>query len=288
MIPKEVLKKVRLIEIQTRKKVNNIFSGEYHTHFKGQGMTFSDFREYVAGDDVRVISWPLTARTGKTFIKTFEEERELTVILAVDISGSTDFGSGQNFKGEIIIYLTALLAYAAEKNKDQVGLVLFSDHVEHFIPPKKGRGHLQRMLRDLLYLKPKHQKTKISSCSDFLQGFLKKKATIFLMSDFMDQGYDQSLRFLAKKHELVACVIQDPLENEIPDIGLIQLQDPETGEIKLVDTSSKTFQETMRKNFSLQNESRDIFLKKSQIARINISTKGDYVQPLLEYFRRKK
>ena len=288
MIPKEVLKKVKLIEIQTRKMVNNVFAGEYHTHFKGQGMTFSDFREYVAGDDVRAISWPLTARTGKTFIKTYEEERELTIILAVDISGSTDFGSGNNFKGEILIYLSALLAYAAERNKDQVGLVLFSDHVEHFIPPKKGRGHLQRMLRDLLYFKPKHHKTKISSCSQFLQGFLKKRATIFMMSDFMDQDYDQSLRFLAKKHEVVACVIQDPAENEIPDLGLIELQDPETGEVQVVDTSSKLFQEKMRKSFSFNNEMRDKFLKKAQIARVNISTRGDYVQPLLEFFRRKK
>lgn len=288
MIPKEVLKKVKLIEIQTRKLVNNVFSGEYHTHFKGQGMTFSDFREYVPGDDIRTISWPLTARTGKTFIKTFEEERELTVILAVDVSGSTDFGSGNNFKGEIIIYLSALLAYAAERNKDQVGLILFSDHVEHFIPPKKGRGHLQRMLRDLLYFKPKHHKTKIASCAHFLQGFLKKRATIFLMSDFMDQDFDQSLRFLAKKHEVVACVIQDPAESQIPDLGLIELQDPETGEVQLVDTSSKQFQQKMQSQFNYHSDLRDKFLKKAQIARVNVSTHGDYVQPLLEFFKRKK
>jgi uncharacterized protein (DUF58 family) len=288
MIPKEVLKKVKLIEIQTRKLVNNVFSGEYHTHFKGQGMTFSDFREYVPGDDIRTISWPLTARTGKTFIKTFEEERELTVILAVDVSGSTDFGSGNNFKGEIIIYLSALLAYAAERNKDQVGLILFSDHVEHFIPPKKGRGHLQRMLRDLLYFKPKHHKTRISSCAQFLQGFLKKRATIFLMSDFMDQDFDQSLRFLAKKHEVVACVIQDPAESQIPDLGLIELQDPETGEVQLVDTSSKQFQQKMQSQFNYHSDLRDKFLKKAQIARVNVSTQGDYVQPLLEFFKRKK
>ena len=288
MIPKEVLKKVKLIEIQTRKMVNNVFAGEYHTHFKGQGMTFSDFREYVPGDDIRTISWPLTARTGKTFIKTFEEERELTVILAVDVSGSTDFGSGLNFKGEIIIYLSALLAYAAERNKDQVGLVLFSDHVEHFIPPKKGRGHLQRMLRDLLYFKPKHNKTKISSCAHFLQGFLKKRATIFLMSDFLDQDYDQSLRFLAKKHEVVACVIEDPAEKNIPDLGLIELQDPESGEILLVDTSSKEFQEKVRKANFYSSEQKEKNLKKAQIAKVSISTHDDYVQPLLEFFKRKK
>ncbi|MCK6599136.1 MAG: DUF58 domain-containing protein [Bdellovibrionaceae bacterium] len=288
MIPKEVIKKVKLIEIQTRKMVNNVFAGEYHTHFKGQGMTFSDFREYVPGDDIRTISWPLTARTGKTFIKTFEEERELTIILAVDVSGSTDFGTGLNFKGEIIIYLSALLAYAAERNKDQVGLVLFSDHVEHFIPPKKGRGHLQRMLRDLLYFKPKHNKTKISSCAQFLQGFLKKRATIFLMSDFLDQDYDQSLRFLAKKHEVVACVIEDPAEKNIPDLGLIELQDPETGEILLVDTASTEFQEKVRKANFYSSEQKEKNLKKAQIAKVAISTHDDYVQPLLEFFKRKK
>ncbi len=288
MIPKEILKKVKLIEIQTKKMVNNIFSGEYHTHFKGQGMTFSDFREYVPGDDVRSISWPLTARTGKTFVKTFEEERELSVILAVDISASTDFGSGKYVKGEVIVYLSALLAYATEKNKDKVGLILFSDRVEHFVPPKKGRGHLQRLLRDLLYFKPVGRKTNLSSTAAFLQGYLKKRATIFFMSDFFDQNYEQSLRFLAKKHEVVACVVNDPVEENFPDLGLIEFEDSETGERMLLDTTSMFTKQRVKRNYNAQNEARDKMLKKSQVDKIVISTQGDFVQPLIAYFKRKK
>lgn len=288
MIPKEILKKVKLIEIQTKKMVNNIFSGEYHTHFKGQGMTFSDFREYVPGDDVRSISWPLTARTGKTFVKTFEEERELSVILAVDISASTDFGSGKYVKGEVIVYLSALLAYATEKNKDKVGLILFSDRVEHFVPPKKGRGHLQRILRDLLYFKPVGRKTNLSSTAAFLQGYLKKRATVFFMSDFFDQNYEQSLRFLAKKHEVVACVVNDPVEENFPDLGLIEFEDSETGERMLLDTTSIFTKERVKRNYNAQNEARDKMLKKSQVDKIVISTQGDFVQPLIAYFKRKK
>lgn len=288
MIPKEILKKVKLIEIQTKKMVNNIFSGEYHTHFKGQGMTFSDFREYVPGDDVRSISWPLTARTGKTYVKTYEEERELSVILAVDISASTDFGSGKYVKGEVIVYLSALLAYAAEKNKDQVGLILFSDRVEHFVPPKKGRGHLQRLLRDLLYFKPVSRKTNLSSTAAFLQGYLKKRATVFFMSDFFDQNYEQSLRLLAKKHEVVACVVNDPVEENFPDLGLIEFEDAESGERTLLDTTSLFTKERVKRNFYFQNETRDKTLKKSQVDKIVISTQGDFVQPLIAYFKRKK
>lgn len=288
MIPKEILKKVKLIEIQTKKMVNNIFSGEYHTHFKGQGMTFSDFREYVPGDDVRSISWPLTARTGKTFVKTFEEERELSVILAVDISASTDFGSGKYVKGEVIVYLSALLAYATEKNKDKVGLILFSDRVEHFVPPKKGRGHLQRLLRDLLYFKPVGRKTNLSSTAAFLQGYLKKRATIFFMSDFFDQNYEQSLRFLAKKHEVVACVVNDPVEENFPDLGLIEFEDSETGERMLLDTTSMFTKQRVKRNYNAQNDARDKMLKKSQVDKIVISTQGDFVQPLIAYFKRKK
>lgn len=288
MIPKEILKKVKLIEIQTKKMVNNIFSGEYHTHFKGQGMTFSDFREYVPGDDVRSISWPLTARTGKTFVKTFEEERELSVILAVDISASTDFGSGKYVKGEVIVYLSALLAYATEKNKDKVGLILFSDRVEHFVPPKKGRGHLQRLLRDLLYFKPVGRKTNLSSTAAFLQGYLKKRATIFFMSDFFDQNYEQSLRFLAKKHEVVACVVNDPVEENFPDLGLIEFEDSETGERMLLDTTSMFTKQRVKRNYNAQNDARDKMLRKSQVDKIVISTQGDFVQPLIAYFKRKK
>ena len=286
-LPKEVLKKVKLLEINTRKLVNNIFSGEYHTHFKGQGMTFADFREYVPGDDVRTISWSLTAKTGKTFIKTFEEERELTMILAVDVSGSTVFGSGEFFKGEVMTHLAALLAFSASKNNDQVGLLLFSDQIEHFVPPKKGRGHIQRILRDLFYFKPKSSKTKISVGLSYLLGVLKKRATIFVFSDFFDPQFDQALRLLGRKHDVVACVVQDDLETNLPDLGIIDVQDSETGELMTVDMGSSLF----RKNYSIQmNRSkaeRDKKLRQSQVDRIDIDSSKNYVDPLVTFFKKR-
>lgn len=276
-----------MLEINTRKLVNNLFAGEYHTHFKGQGMTFSDFREYVPGDDVRAISWPLTARTGKPFIKTFEEERELTIILAVDVSGSTDFGTGAYFKGEVMTHLAALLAFSAVKNNDQVGLLLFSDQVEHFVPPKKGRGHVHRILRDLFYYKPKSHETKISSALTYLQGLLKKRATIFIFSDFFDDGYDQALRFLGRKHEVVACVVNDKAESELPDLGVVELQDPETGDVITVDTSSESFRQEYKRELKKRKETRDRLLRLAQVERIDVNTSENYTDPLVSFFKKR-
>lgn len=287
-LPPEVLKKVKLLELNTRKLVNNLFAGEYHTAFKGQGMTFADFREYVPGDDVRNISWTLTARTGKTFIKTYEEERELTLMLVVDVSGSTDFGSGEWFKGEVMTHLAALLAFSAVKNHDQIGLLLFSDQVEHYVPPKKGRGHVQRLLRDLFYLKPKSHRTSIESAMTFLQGVLKKRATVFIFSDFMDEGYNQSLKFLGRKHEVIACVVNDRIETVLPDMGLVDVQDSETGEILTIDTSSEYFRQGYQESVLRRNEARDKLLRQSQVARIDINSSEDYVTPLISFFRRRK
>ncbi len=287
-LPPEVLKKVKLLEINTRKMVNNLFAGEYHTAFKGQGMTFADFREYVPGDDVRTISWPLTARTGKTFIKTFEEERELTLILAIDVSGSSDFGTGPYFKGEVMTHLAALLAFSAVKNNDQVGLLLFSDQVEHFVPPKKGRGHVHRLLRDLFYYQPKSSTTKISSALSYLQGVLKKKASVFVFSDFMDEGFDQSLRQLGRKHDVVACVVNDIAESEIPDMGVIDVQDAETGEIVTIDTSSADFRKSVQQNFQKKKDARDRQLRLAQVDRVDVKSNKDYVDPLIAYFKKRK
>jgi uncharacterized protein (DUF58 family) len=287
-VPPEVLKKVKLLEIHTRKLVNNLFAGEYHTAFKGQGMTFADFREYVPGDDIRTISWPLTARTGKTFIKKFEEERELTMILAVDISGSTDFGSGVYFKGEVMTHIAALLALSAVKNNDQVGLLLFSDQVEHFVPPKKGRGHIHRLLRDLYYFKPRSSRTKIDVVTQYLRGVLKKKASIFILSDFMDEGYERSLKFLGRKHDVVACVIKDPMEAEIFNLGLVACADPETGEVLTFDTSSPEFRKEFHIESKRQNERRDRILKLAQIDRVDISNSENYASPLITYFRQRR
>ncbi|MBK9321572.1 MAG: DUF58 domain-containing protein [Bdellovibrionaceae bacterium] len=286
-LPAEVLKKVKLLEINTRKMVNNLFAGEYHTHFKGQGMTFSDFREYVPGDDVRAISWPLTARTGKPYIKTFEEERELTFILVVDVSGSSDFGTGQYFKGEIMTHLAALLAFSAVKNHDQVGLLLFSDQVEHFVPPKKGRGQVHRILRDLFYYRPKSHETKISVALTYLQGLLKKRATVFIFSDFIDEGYDQALRLLGRKHEVVACVVNDKSEADLPNLGVVDLEDAETGEVLTVDTSSEAFRKEYLRELKKRKEIRDKQLRLAQVERIDIVSGEDYVDPLLEFFKRR-
>ena len=287
-VPAEILKKVKLLEIRTRKIVNNVFAGEYHTVFKGQGMTFAEFREYVPGDDVRSISWTLTARTGKPYIKKYDEERELTVLLAVDVSGSTDFGSGEYFKGEVMAHLSALLAFSAVKNKDQVGLLLFSDQVEHFVPPGKGRGHVHRILRDLYYHKPRHHKTDLRVAFQHLQAATKKRATIFVISDFMAEGYDQSLRQLGRKHDVVALVVRDRLERDLPDLGVVDMQDAETGEILTVDTSSVEFRVAFNREVKKRSEDRDRLLRQSQIDRVDVDSSGSFVDPLIDYFRRRR
>ncbi|KYG65677.1 hypothetical protein AZI86_00960 [Bdellovibrio bacteriovorus] len=287
-LPPEVLKKVKLLEISTRRLVNNLFAGEYHTAFKGQGMTFADFREYVPGDDIRSISWPLTARTGKPYIKTFEEERELTLILAVDVSGSSDFGTGPYFKGEVMTHMAALLAFSAVKNNDQVGLLLFSDQVEHFVPPKKGRGHVNRLLRDLFYYKPKSHRTKLSQGFSYLQGVLKKRATVFVFSDFMDHSFDQSLRLLGRKHDVVACVVNDAAEYSLPDMGVIEVQDAETGEIVTVDTSSADFRKRYEDEVLKRKDQRDKLLRLSQVERVDVKSSEDYVNPLVAFFKKRK
>lgn len=287
-VPPEILKKVKLLEIRTRKVVNNIFAGEYHTHFKGQGMTFADFREYVPGDDVRSISWALTARAGKPYVKQFQEERELTLLLAIDVSGSSDFGTGAHFKGEVMNWLAAVLAFSAVRNNDQVGLLLFSDQVEHFVPPKKGRAHVQRLLRDLFFVKPKSSRTNIAAALEHLQGIMKKRATVFLFSDFLDDGFEKQLRLLGAKHEVVACVVRDPAEASLPDVGVVDLQDAETGEIVTVDTSSAFVRRQYELEMKARKERRDRQLKLSQTDRIDLSTAGDLTAPLVEFFRRRK
>ncbi|HMN67892.1 MAG TPA: DUF58 domain-containing protein [Bdellovibrionales bacterium] len=286
-LPPELLKKIKLLEISTRRKVNNMFIGEYHSAFKGQGMTFSEFREYVSGDDVRSIAWPLTARTGKVYIKKYDEEREMTVILAVDVSGSQDFGSSRYFKGEVAAHVAALLSFTAVGNKDAVGLLLFSDQVELFVPPKKGRGQAMRLLRDLYYHKPASRGTDIAAALDHLQGALKKKAHIFIISDFMGQGFESSLRRLSKKHDTAAVVLEDKLEREIPSLGLVDFEDPETGETVCVDTSSPVFKREYKAYLDKMAAQRALELKRAQVDQIFIPTDGDIVTPLLRFFQRR-
>jgi uncharacterized protein (DUF58 family) len=286
-LPPEILKKVKLLEINTRKLVNSLLAGQYHSAFKGQGMTFAEFREYVPGDDVRAISWPVTARTGKTHIKKFDEERELTLMLVVDASGSLDFGSGGYLKGEIITHLSAILGFAAAKNNDHVGLLLFTDQVEHYVPAKKGRGHIQRILRDLYFFKPKSRGTKIASAVDHLQGVLKKRSTVFVFSDFQDAEFAQSLRMISRKHDVIAVVVQDPAELAIPAVGLIDLQDAETGQIVTVDSSSPAFQKDYKDFIAKQREARERELRQAGVDRIEIVSGEEFVDPLIAYFRKK-
>jgi uncharacterized protein (DUF58 family) len=281
----ELLKKVKLLEIQTRKLVNSLFAGEYHSAFKGLGMTFSDFREYVPGDDVRNISWSLTARANKPYIKKYDEERELTLMIVVDVSGSEEFGSKKYLKKDVIAQLAALLSFSAFKNNDRIGLLLISDHVEHFVPPKKGRGHVHRILRDILFFEPLSKRTKLSVGFEHLRHVLNKKTNIFIFSDFLDQGYEQSLRFLAKKHDTVAIVVQDPFEKEFPSLGLLEVEDAETGDRVFVDTSDPVF----RKNFISVNQrkiqQRESELKKANVDRVHVETQRDFVTPLVQYFK---
>ena len=265
-----------------------MFGGQYHSAFKGQGMTFADFREYVPGDDFRSISWTLTARTGNTYIKKFEEERELTIILAVDVSGSVNFGSNEYFKGEVLTHLSALLGFSAAKNSDNVGLLLFSDQVEHFVPPKKGRGHLQRILRDLYYHEPKSRMTNISSVVEYLSGILKKRSTIFIFSDFMDpNSFSTSLKKLSRRHETVAVKITDPIEEKFPSIGLVDFIDPESGEVLTLDTSSPVFKRYYKQKQKYHAEALDKELRKARIDVVEVENGEDFVQPLANYFKKR-
>lgn len=281
----ELLKKVKLLEIQTRKLVNSLFAGEYHSAFKGQGMTFSDFREYVPGDDVRNISWSLTARADKPYIKKYDEERELTLMIAVDVSGSEEFGSKVFLKKDVIAQLAALLSFSAVKNNDRIGLLLFSDTVEHYVPPRKGRGHVHRILRDILFFEPRSRKTKISEALEHLRAVLNKKTNIFIFSDFIDDNYERSLRFLGKKHDTVAVVVEDQFELELPSMGLVEMQDAETGEIVAVDTSSPVFKKHYKEKNIERKKIRDQELRKSGVGKIEIHTTEDFVDPLIAYFK---
>lgn len=287
-IPAEILQKVKRIEIDTRKLVNNLFTGEYHTRFRGQGMTFSDFREYVPGDDVRSISWNLMARSGKPYIKTYEEERELTMILCVDVSGSQEFGSKNYFKGETLAYVAATLAFSAIRNHDHVGLLLFSNDVELYVPPKKGKNHVYRILREILFFKPRSRGTNISSALHFLRGVLKKRSTIFILSDFRDQNFLPAMTFLERKHEVIAGLVQDPAEFLFPDVGLVDLEDAETGETVLVDTSNPQFRESMRLKLKDEAQSLSQNLKRSNIDVFDFEANDEYHKALLAFFRRRK
>ncbi|MDQ7817176.1 MAG: DUF58 domain-containing protein [Melioribacteraceae bacterium] len=285
MLTKELLKQVKQIEIRTRGIVNEVFSGEYHSVFKGRGMEFSEVREYMVGDDVRSIDWNVSARFGHPFIKIFEEERELTVMLLVDLSGSLVFGSVDKTKQQIAAELSAILALSALKNNDKVGLILFTDQIEKFIPPKKGKSHSLRIIREVLSFEPQGNRTNLRSALEYFNHTIKKKAIVFLISDFFDIGYEKILRIVGKKHDLIGIVLSDPREKEIISQGLIKFRDAETGEIRYVDTGSKDFQITFRETQSrFNNYRRQLFLT-SRLDSINIQTGGSYIKPLVDFFK---
>ena len=287
MDTKDLLKKVRKIEIKTRKLSDHIFGGEYHSTFKGKGMTFSEVRQYQFGDDVRAIDWNVTARQNEPYIKVFEEERELTMMMVVDVSGSGLFGTVSQFKKDLITEITATLAFSAIQNNDKVGLLLFSDQIELFIPPKKGKSHVLRIIRDLIEFAPKSQKTDLSFALKYLGNVLKKKAIVFVLSDFISEDYMQSLRIVGKKHDLTGIRVFDPKEAAIPNIGLVSMLDSETGIIKTVATQSKR----VRSEYEVyQRERQEYFsesFKKSGCGSIQCRVDESYVKKLLGYFKQR-
>lgn len=287
MISKEILKKVRKIEIHTKGMVNNIFGGEYQSAFKGRGMEFSEVRAYTYGDDIRQIDWNVTARTGDPYIKMFEEEREQTLMLCVDISQSGVFGSQSQSKMELAIEICAVLAFSAIKNSDKVGLVLFTDVIEKVVPPKKGRIHVLRLIRELLTTEPEGTGTDISEALSYVNRLLNRRAIVVMASDFQDKDYDKQLKITNKKHDLVSIFINDKLEDELPDLGLIPLKDAETGQEVLVDTSSKKVRQTYQKRrIEEKKQIRNRFLR-MKIDTIELHTNESYVQPLMNFFHRR-
>ena len=284
MIPAEILKKVRLIEIKTRHIVNNIFGGEYHSAFKGMGMEFAEVREYYPGDDIRAIDWNVTARTGKPFIKKYDEERELTVMLLVDVSASGFFGTGESLKSDIMIELASILSFSAIKNNDKVGLLLFSDKIEEFIPPKKGKSHVLRVIREMIYHKAKDRKTDISIALEHIQKVLKRKSIIFLLSDFWDDSYQQTMKLINKKHDLINIQILDKAEIAIPKLGMVKFHDAETQKSAWIDTNNKQVQNISTKYIQNKNKVIKEFCKKNKIDFISIDTAEGYLNPLEQFF----
>jgi len=282
---KELLKKVRQIEIKTRGLSKQIFAGEYHSAFKGRGMSFSEVREYQYGDDVRTIDWNVTARYDKAYIKTFEEERELTVMLLIDISGSQNFGTSQRFKKDLITEIAAVISFSAIQNNDKVGVIFFSDKIEKFIPPQKGKKHILRIIRELLSVKPENKKTDISSALRYFTNVVKKRSTAFLISDFIDENFEKALQITNHKHDLIALHIFDKREYELPNVGFIKLQDAETGKELYVDTGKKSvrdnFKQLQNKNLKKIKQSFD----KAGIDSVKIKTDEDYIKPLLMLFK---
>ncbi|MDR3011875.1 MAG: DUF58 domain-containing protein [Chitinispirillales bacterium] len=289
MIPKEVLQKVRQIEIRTRRIVDTVLSGEYHSAFKGRGMEFSEVRAYTDGDDVRTIDWNVTARMGSPYIKKFIEERELTVMLVVDASSSGNFGSIDKFKGEMAVELCSLLAFSAIRNNDRVGLIIFTSGVEVFIPPRKGKNHVLRVIRELLYFEPRHKGTDIGNALKFLNRVQTKTSVVFLVSDFISAAdFEAPVRVAAKRHDLIAISITDPREDTIPRVGLIELEDAETGETVLLNTRSKKTLQIYKNEREKRKKELEEMLRSAGVDEIRVSTEAGYVKPIVNFFKKRE
>jgi uncharacterized protein (DUF58 family) len=281
----ELLKQVKLIELRTRGPVNSLFSGEYRSVFKGQGMEFAEVREYLPGDEVRAIDWNVTARMRRPFVKRYIEERELTVMLAVDLSGSERFGTVRRFKSEVATELAAVLAMSAVRNNDRVGAMLFTDTVEHVVPPAKGRRHVLRLIRDILIHEPQGRGTDIAGALEYLRRMLHQKTIIFLVSDFLAPNLERPLKLVAQRHDLVAVSVEDPSEMTLPDVGLARLVDPETGQTIDVDTSDPDVREAYAKQVRDETEARRRLLRRLAIDEIVMRTEGRLIEPLMRFFR---
>jgi len=287
MIPKEVLKKVRQIEIRTNREVTDVLGGQYHSVFKGRGMEFEEVREYLPGDEVRSIDWNVTARFGHPFIKKFKEERELTVMLVVDVSASGQFGSVRQTKNELAAELAAVLAFSAIRNNDKVGLIMFTDQIEKYVPPKKGRGHVLRVIREILAFQPKGRGTNLEQALDYLNHVQTRRAVTFVLSDFQVNDEDlvrKKLRVASKRHDVVALSLRDPREEELPAVGLVELRDAETGERALVDTFDRKVREQFALKSQLRIEALRRLLRTASVDHVEIRCEADYMLPLIKFF----
>lgn len=288
MDTREILKKVRQIEIKTRGVVNEIMSGEYHAVFKGRGMNFAEVREYQIGDDVRAIDWNVSARMGHPYIKLFEEERELLVMLLCDVSSSSHFGSGAQMKIDMATELAAVLAFSAIRNNDKVGLVLFTDKIVKYVAPRKGQSHILRILRELISFEPQRSGTDIRNALEYTNHVMKKRAIVFLISDFIGSGYEKAMRVLGRKHDLTAVHLADPREHLLPDIGLIRIHDAESGEAMWVDTSSRRLRRDLESKFRTWQTGIKSECQRSRVDYVQLSTDRDYVRTLVEFFKRRE
>jgi uncharacterized protein (DUF58 family) len=284
-VPPEILRQVKLIELRTRGLVNSVFTGEYHSVFKGQGMEFAEVREYQPGDEVRSIDWNVTARMRRPFVKRYVEERELTVMLVVDLSGSERFGTQGRFKSELASELGAVLGMSAIRNNDRVGAMLFTDRIEHVLPPKKGRRHALRLIRDLLAFEPTGTRTDVSGAMQYLSQMLRQHTIIFIISDFLDADIERPLKRLSQRHDVVAITVEDPSERVLPDIGLVRFADPETGATIDVDTSDAAVRKQFAAATAEDTATRQRLLRRLSIDEIVVRTDGGYVEPLLRFFR---